>query len=100
MPGLAEVMFGLNDLHRELALPHHFAVLASPRLAEAAAAVRASGVPLSIGGVAPPGQRGLPIDPALVLAQYPRLGATGAWLSRSFVAAAGVAGLADGIAAI
>ena len=37
-----------------------------------------------VGGVSRPDDA-LPVPPDLVLAQYPRLQATGAWLSRSFV---------------
>jgi len=39
----------------------------------------------SVGGVSSPHDGALPIPPDLVLAQYPRLHATGAWLSRSFL---------------
>jgi hypothetical protein len=39
---------------------------------------------LSVGGVAPADDSSLPVPPDLVYAQFPRLGATGAWLARSF----------------
>ena len=84
VPGVDEVMFGLNDLHLELGVNNHFEVLASPLLDALAGEVRRAGLPLSVGGVARPDDRSLPISADLVLAQFPRLGATGAWLSRSF----------------
>ncbi len=83
VPGIDEVMFGLNDLHLEFRVDNHFEVLASPLLDMLAREVRASGLPLGLGGVADPDDLELPVSADLVLAQYPRLGATGAWLSRS-----------------
>jgi hypothetical protein len=85
VPGVQEVMFGLNDLRRELRVGNHFEVLASPLLDALALEVRHAGLALAVGGVAHPADSRLPIAPDLVLAQYPRLGATGAWLSRSLV---------------
>lgn len=84
IPGLQEVMVGLNDLRIELAVNNHFEVLASPILDAVAWEVNRAGLAFSVGGVAHPDDQSLPIDPNLVLAQYPRLGATGAWISRSF----------------
>jgi len=82
--GVTEIMAGLNDLRLSLGVPGHFDVLASVAMDVLAGQVRAAGLRFSAGGVARPAQRTLPVDPDLVLAQYPRLGATGAWLSRSF----------------
>jgi 2-keto-3-deoxy-L-rhamnonate aldolase RhmA len=82
--GLDEVTIGLNDLRLELGAASHFDVLMAPWLDALAARVRAAGIPLGIGGVAHPADR-LPVPPDLVLAQYPRLGATSAWVSRSFL---------------
>jgi hypothetical protein len=82
--GIGEVMFGLNDLRLQFGVSSHFEVLTSPLLAVLAAEVHAVGLPLSIGGVARADDAALPVSPDLVYAQYPRLGATGAWLSRSF----------------
>jgi hypothetical protein len=64
VPGIDEVMFGLNDLRLQLGVGNHFEVLASPLLDGLAHEV--------------------PVSPDLVYAQFPRLDATGAWLSRSF----------------
>ncbi|WP_018153017.1 aldolase/citrate lyase family protein [Leeia oryzae] len=85
VPGIAEIMIGLNDLRLELQVHNHFELLASPLIDMLAAEVRAVGLDFSIGGVGYPDDTSLPVPPDLILAQYPRLGATGAWLSRSFL---------------
>ena len=91
VPGVDEVMLGLNDLRLQFSVANHFEMLASPVVEMVASEVRSHGLPLSIGGVGRVGDDSLPVPVDLVLAQYPRLGATGAWLSRSFCrAAAGV----------
>jgi hypothetical protein len=84
VPGVDEVMFGLNDLRMELGVRNHFEVLASPLLDAMASEVRRARLILSLGGVARPDDVSLPVSPDLILAQFPRLGATGAWVSRSF----------------
>ena len=43
-------------------------------------------MPLGIGGIGRLADAGLPVAPDLVYAQYPRLGATAALVSRSFLA--------------
>ena len=99
--GIDEVMVGLNDLHLDLGMSSHFAVLASPLLEGVAAAVHKAGLPFSVGGVARPQQLNLPVPADIVLAQYPRLGASGAWLSRSFFTPPyQFADMAEGIGAI
>jgi HpcH/HpaI aldolase/citrate lyase family len=84
VPGIDEVMLGLNDLRLQFGVESHFEVLASPLLDALAGEVRRAGLLLSVGGVARPDDTGLPVPPDLVYAQFPRLGATGAWLARSF----------------
>jgi hypothetical protein len=84
VPGIDEVMFGLNDLHLQLGVSNHFEVLASPLVDMLAAETRRKGLPFGIGGVARAGDTSLPVPADLVYAQYPRLGATGAWIARSF----------------
>jgi len=84
VPGIDEVMIGLNDLHLQCGVANHFEVLASPLVDMLATEVLRKGLPLSIGGVGRVGDRVQPIPTDLVYAQYPRLGATGAWLARSF----------------
>jgi hypothetical protein len=59
-------------------------VLASPLTDMLAAQVLEKGLPLAIGGVGRVGDTAMPIPTDLVYGQYPRLGATGAWLARSF----------------
>lgn len=98
--GVGEVMVGLNDLHRELRLSNHFEALASPLLDVAAAESRRAGLPFGVGGLGRVDDPGLPVDGDLVYAQYPRLGATGAWIARSFLTAMRPGeGLGDAVAA-
>ncbi|MCK6451504.1 MAG: aldolase/citrate lyase family protein [Alphaproteobacteria bacterium] len=85
VPGVGEVMIGLNDLRLQFGVGSHFEVLASPLVDALAAEVRRAGVRLSLGGLAHPDNATLPIPPDLVYAQLPRLGATGAWIARSLV---------------
>jgi citrate lyase beta subunit len=85
VPGIDEVTVGLNDLHLQLGVANHFEVLASPVLDMLAGEVSRKGLPLSVGGVGRVGDTAAPIPTDLVYAQYPRLGATGAWLARSFI---------------
>jgi len=82
--GVAEIMVGLNDLHMSLGLSNPFEVVISDVLATIAMHVRDAGLRFGFGGLARSGDRTLPVPPDLVYAQYPRLGATTAWLARSF----------------
>ncbi|MBZ5676855.1 MAG: aldolase [Acidobacteriia bacterium] len=84
VPGIDEVMIGLNDLHLQCGVANHFEVLGSPLVDMLASEVLRKGLPLSIGGVGRVGDTAQPIPTDLVYAQYPRLRATGAWLARSF----------------
>jgi hypothetical protein len=85
VPGIDEVMIGLNDLHIQLRVSNAFEVLASPLIDLLAAEVHRKGLPFGVGGIGRVGDQGMPIPTELVHAQYPRLGATSAWLSRSFI---------------
>lgn len=99
--GVDEVMLGLNDLRLQLGVENHFEVLASPLIDMLAAEVLRKGLPLAIGGVGRVGDTTVPVPPDLVYAQYPRLGATGAWLARSFInAVPSPGGLNDAILAL
>ena len=83
--GVDEIMIGLNDLRLQLGVANHFEVLVSPMMEGICAALRADGRPFSVGGVARAGDRAMPVPSELVYAQYPRLGATGGWITRAFL---------------
>jgi hypothetical protein len=83
VPGVDEIMIGLNDLRIQLGV-RPFELLVSPLLDTASREVRDAGRAFTIGGVGRHDDESLTVDPDLVYAQYPRLKATGAWLSRSF----------------
>jgi hypothetical protein len=87
VPGIDEVMIGLNDMHVQLRVANHFEVLVSPLLDMVGTEVRRKGLRWSVGGVGRVDDATLPVPADLVHAQYPRLGATGAWISRSFIKA-------------
>ncbi|MGB6941711.1 MAG: aldolase/citrate lyase family protein [Bryobacteraceae bacterium] len=84
IPGLREIMVGLNDLHLSLALANPFEIVVSARMQRMARCVQGAGMRFGFGGLARVDDRALPIAPDLIFAQYPRLGASSAWLSRSF----------------
>jgi hypothetical protein len=84
VPGIDEVMLGFNDLRLQFGVRSHFEVMASPLVDALAAEVHRAGVRLSMGAVARSDDDGLPIPSDLIYAQFPRLGATGAWIARSF----------------
>jgi hypothetical protein len=84
VPGIDEVMIGLNDLHLQFGVSNHFEILASPLADMLAAEVRRKGLPLGIGGLGRVDDESVPVPTDLVYAQYPRLGASGAWIARSF----------------
>jgi hypothetical protein len=82
--GVDEAMIGLNDLRFTLGVANHFEVLVSPLLDAACAELRRTGRPFSVGGVARANDGDMPIPSELVYAQFPRLGATGALITRAF----------------
>ena len=82
--GVDEIHFGLNDLSLDLGVSNQFAVLCSAFLEDACAALTARGFPFAVGGVGRAFDVSLPVPSELVYAQYARLGATGALLSRVF----------------
>ena len=84
VPGLSEIMVGLNDLHRTFGLANHFEMLASDLMTSISHTVREAGLRFGFGGVGRPADRSLPVPAELVISQYPRLGATSAWIARSF----------------
>lgn len=84
IPGLREIMVGLNDLQLSLALANPFEIVVSERMRTMARCVQEAGMRFGFGGLARVDDPTLPIAPDLIIAQYPRLGASSAWLSRSF----------------
>jgi hypothetical protein len=85
--GVGEIMVGLNDLSLDLGVSNQFALIVSPLLEGIARHVRGAGLPFGGGGLADPADDALPVPPSLVCAQYPRLGATRAFVARRFTAA-------------
>ena len=84
IPGLREIMVGLNDLHLSLALSNPFEIVTSSRMEAMAGCVQKAGLRFGFGGLARVDDVTLPVPPDLIVAQYPRLGASSSWLSRSF----------------
>lgn len=81
-----EVHVGLNDLAISLGHRQPFAILADPALHRVCDAIRASGrVLLSVGRLARPDDRSLPVPPALMCRLLVQLGAGGAFLSQHFL---------------
>jgi citrate lyase beta subunit len=83
--GVDEITIGLNDLRHDFQVRSHFEVLGSPLIDVIARETHLRGLPLTIGGVGRPDDAAAPMPVELVYAQYPRLGATGAWIARSFL---------------
>jgi hypothetical protein len=80
-----EIHLGLNDLTLALGLPNRFLLLASGVAERVASAVTAAGLRFGAGGIGRAGDDSLPIPADLVYAQYARLGARAALISRSFL---------------
>lgn len=79
-----EIHIGLNDLRLSLGLKSHFQVLVSDLMDRLSGTIRNAGIRFGFGGIGRAGQNDLPIPADLVYAQYPRLGATAALVSRAF----------------
>lgn len=84
LPGISEIMVGLNDLRRSLGLGNPFDVLTSDLIVSVSRITRDAGLRFGFGGLGRVLDDSLPVPSDLVYAQYPRLGATAAWLARSF----------------
>jgi hypothetical protein len=87
IPGLDCVHVGLTDLSLSLGAPNRFALLASPLLDRIAAAVHGQRLRLCVGGIGRALDDSQPIPSDVIYAQYPRLDATGALVSRAFFGA-------------
>lgn len=98
--GLREIMVGLNDLQLSLALENPFQIVVSDRMQAIAANIRGAGLRFGFGGLARVDDTTLPVAPDLVIAQYPRLGASAAWLSRSFFRGIGAQQIAPAVQAL
>ncbi|MFI5118950.1 MAG: aldolase/citrate lyase family protein [Thermoanaerobaculia bacterium] len=98
--GVTEIVVGLNDLHGSLGLANHFEVVVTDLMTMIADRVREAGLRFGFGGLARVDDATLPVPPDLVCAQYPRLGATSAWLSRSFFHGLGPGGIAPAVHAL
>ena len=82
--GVHELHVGINDLALSLGARNRFEVLDGEPLRRIAADAHAAGLRLGIGGIGRLGDPRLPIPADLVYAQYARLGASAALLSRAF----------------
>ena len=80
-----EIHVGINDLALSLGMRNRFEVLDSEIIERVSAGVRDAGLRLGIGGIGRVKDAGLPIPSDLIYAQYVRLGATAALLSRAFI---------------
>jgi hypothetical protein len=86
VPGIDNVHIGLNDLTLSLKMSNRFAVMADPLMDRIAGAVLSAGIRFGVGGVGRvvTSDDKLPIPSDLIYAQYPRLRATAALISRAF----------------
>jgi len=84
LPGIDEIHFGLNDLYLDMKLSNHFEVLTSGLLDMLADIVASAEIPFGFAGIGRVDDSRLPIPGDLIYAQYPRLGATRALVSRVF----------------
>jgi 2-keto-3-deoxy-L-rhamnonate aldolase RhmA len=84
IPGISEIMVGMNDLHWDLQLMNPFEVAVSDMLTCVSEQVRSAGLGFGLGGLASPDTRGLPICPDLLIARYAKLRVGSSWIARSF----------------
>lgn len=84
LSGIDEIHFGLNDLYLDMKLSNHFEVLTSGLLDMLADIVLTAEIPFGFAGIGRVNDGRLPIPGDLIFAQYPRLGATRALVSRVF----------------
>ncbi len=84
LPGIDEIHFGLNDLYLDMKLSNHFEVLTSGLLDLLAQIMSETTIPFGFAGIGRINDARLPIPSDLIYAQYPRLGATRALVSRVF----------------
>ncbi|HEU0250121.1 MAG TPA: aldolase/citrate lyase family protein [Solirubrobacteraceae bacterium] len=85
VPGVREIHVGINDLALSLGMGNRFSVLDCEPIERVSNCVRAAGLRFGIGGIGRAGDHELPIPSELIYAQYPRLGATAALVSRAYL---------------
>jgi hypothetical protein len=82
--GLDCLHVGLTDLALSLRLANRFALMASSLMDRIAAAVHGAGLRLCVGGIGRAMDESQPVPTDAIYAQYARLNATGALVSRAF----------------
>jgi hypothetical protein len=87
VPGIDHVHVGLNDLALTLGIENRFELAASGLLDMLAGVAREAGLSFGFGGLARAHQPGLPVPGDLLYAQYARLGASSAIVTRVFMGA-------------
>jgi hypothetical protein len=84
LKGIDEIHIGLNDLHLDLGLKSHFELLRYQFMNTLSDIVHSAGLPFGFGGIGRVKDDRLPIPSDLIYAQYPRLRADRALVSRVF----------------
>jgi citrate lyase beta subunit len=84
LPGLDCIHVGLTDLALSLNIPNRFSLMASGLIFRIAGAVHGEGLRLCIGGIGRACDATQPVPSDVIYSQYPRLGASGALVSRAF----------------
>lgn len=84
LKGIDEIHIGLNDLHLDLGLKSHFELLRYQFMNTLSDIVHSAGIPFGFGGIGRVKDDRLPIPSDLIYAQYLRLKADRALVSRVF----------------
>jgi hypothetical protein len=84
LKGIDEIHIGLNDLHLDIGLKSHFELLRYQFMDTLSDIVHNAGIPFGFGGIGRVKDDRLPIPSDLIYAQYLRLGADRALVSRVF----------------
>jgi hypothetical protein len=82
--GVDEIHIGLNDLSISLGHDIIFEPLQTGLIDRLTTVLRGAGIPFGFGGIARLSRQGLPVNPERILAEQVRVGATRAWLGRTF----------------
>jgi hypothetical protein len=83
--GVGEIHVGINDMALSMGMRSRFEVLDCELVERVSTVVRGAGLRFGLGGIGRVDDFTLPIPSDLVYAQYPRLGASAALLSRAFI---------------